>query len=164
MSRIPHSAVCPVVCRAVAVAFVLASLAACGPSQAKIAANVKSQLAADPATSTSRIEVAMDNGVAHLSGEAETRAAEDRAVTVARGVPGVKDVVNELRLADAALVQEVKAALAADPMVGKIPIRVESTQGAVRLYSDQTNQTERTRIDQIARAVPSVLSVEDDMK
>jgi hyperosmotically inducible protein len=136
----------------------------CARSDASVAADVKSRLKADPATASSQIDVTVSHGEARLTGVADSPAQRERAFTVARSVKGVTSVENDIRFADAKLVQDVKQALAGDPVVGTIPIEVQSTNGVVSLVSDKTNQDERTRIVQIARAVPGVLSVEDNMK
>src|SRR5690348_1593335 len=136
----------------------------CGPSDARVAANVTSELKADPITASSPINVTVSKGVTHLSGHADTNKARERAADLAESVRGVTGVVNDIRISDATLEMQVRQALAADAVVGKIPIQVQSTNGAVSLVSDKTNQDERTRIVQIARAVPGVVSVEDNMK
>jgi osmotically-inducible protein OsmY len=62
------------------------------------------------------------------------------------------------------LADKVKAALAQDAVVGKVPIDVEAQGGLVRISSDQTNREERERIVKIASAVEGVKEIEDRMK
>jgi hypothetical protein len=64
----------------------------------------------------------------------------------------------------AELAEKVKAALASDPLVGKVGIDVNVEGDAVRLSSDQTNREERERAVGIASAVAGVAKVEDQMK
>jgi hyperosmotically inducible protein len=62
-----------------------------------ITTKIKSKLAAEHITSLGRIHVDTDkNGVVWLSGSARTQAAIDKAVEIARGTEGVKDVKNDL--------------------------------------------------------------------
>jgi hyperosmotically inducible protein len=62
-----------------------------------ITTKIKSKLAAEHITSLGRIHVDTDkNGVVWLSGSARTQAAIDKAVEIARGTEGVRDVKNDL--------------------------------------------------------------------
>ena len=62
-----------------------------------ITTKIKSKLAAEHVTSLGRIHVDTDkDGVVWLSGSARTQAAIDKAVEIARGTEGVKDVKNDL--------------------------------------------------------------------
>ena len=79
-------------------------------------------------------------------------------------VRGVKNVIDEMRLSDAAIVAAVKRALAADPLVGKIPIDVDSSAGNIRLRSDQTGKDDRTRAVEVASKIDGVTHVEDLMR
>jgi osmotically-inducible protein OsmY len=63
----------------------------------------------------------------------------------------------------AALVGEVRRALASDPIVGHIPIEVESDGAIVRLTSRQTNAAERARAVEIVSGVDGVRYVEQNM-
>jgi osmotically-inducible protein OsmY len=76
----------------------------------------------------------------------------------------VEHVIDEMRLSDAAVVAAVKRALAADPMVGKIPIDVDSSAGNIRLKSDQTGKDDRTRAVEVASKIDGVANVEDLMR
>jgi osmotically-inducible protein OsmY len=86
------------------------------------------------------------------------------AVDLSRGVDRVQDVVNDMWINNATLADKVKAALASDPVVGKLGINVDAQGSLVRLWSDQTNRDERARAVQIASAVEGVGQVEDRMK
>ena len=85
-------------------------------------------------------------------------------MTLARAARGVKLVVNDMWINNAALADKVKAALAADALVGKIPIDVDAKGGFVRLMSDQTNRDERTRASKSPRLSRVSTQVEDRMK
>lgn len=137
---------------------------ACIPSEDEIRTEVRAQLATDPTTAALGLSVSAEKRVVHLSGKTATKEEQERALDVARAVSGVRFVVNDMWISNAALADKVKAALAADPMVGKIPIDVDAKGGSVRLTSDQTNRDERTRIVEITSKVEGVEQVEDHMR
>jgi osmotically-inducible protein OsmY len=139
-------------------------LVACGPTDPAIQTAVDAQLAVDTVTAPVSIDISVNRGVVRLSGDVESRDQQRRAVELARSVRGVEHVIDEMRLSDAAVVAAVKRALAADPMVGKIPIDVDSSAGNIRLKSDQTGKDDRTRAVEVASKIDGVANVEDLMR
>ncbi len=138
---------------------------ACRGSDSELLMAVEVQLAMDAITEPRDITVTIPRrGTVYLSGETMTRTEQRRAVEVARSVNGVRDVINDMWLSDAAIVEAVQRALAADSMTASITMDVDSTRGLVRLMSDATNQEERTRAIQLASQVDGVKKVEDRMK
>jgi hyperosmotically inducible protein len=69
--------------------------AACSSSDPGITTAVKSKLAADDTVKAYRIDVDTKDRVVTLSGEVDTAAAKARAVELARGVEGVREVVDK---------------------------------------------------------------------
>lgn len=67
---------------------------ACSQSDPGITTAVKSKLAADDTVKAYRIDVDTKDRVVTLSGQVDTAAAKARAVELARGVDGVRDVVD----------------------------------------------------------------------
>ena len=61
-----------------------------------ITARVKARMAEDTAVSAARIQVETLNGTVQLAGFAVTQAEKDKAGTIARGVPDVKEVRNNI--------------------------------------------------------------------
>ena len=61
-----------------------------------VTVRIKSALLADPAIKSLKIDVETKDGVVALSGTVPSAANAERAVTVAKGVDGVKSVVNRL--------------------------------------------------------------------
>ena len=110
------------------------------------------------------LDISINRGVVRLIGEVTSRQQERRAVTIARSVDGVKDVIDEMYLGDATIVAAVTRALAADPLVGRVPIAVDSTGGNIRLMSDQTDRDQRARAMELAAQVDGVKHVEDRMR
>ncbi len=63
-----------------------------------ITTTVKSKLALEKASSLTRVGVDTVKGVVHLTGIVENSELRQRAESVARGVGGVRDVVNNLQV------------------------------------------------------------------
>ncbi len=63
---------------------------------ATISTRVKARMAEDPAVSAMRIQVETLNGTVQLAGFAASQAEKDKAGQLARGVPDVKDVRNNI--------------------------------------------------------------------
>jgi|RhiMethySRZTD1v2_1073278.scaffolds.fasta_scaffold169413_3 osmotically-inducible protein OsmY len=148
----------------VGVALLPVMTAACGQSDPAIQTAVDSQLAVDSVTAPLSVDISVTRGVVHLAGDVQSREQQHRAVELARGVRGVKQVVDELQLSDGVIVAAVKRTLAADPLVGTIPIDVDSSGGNIRLMSDQTNKEQRARAVDLSSKVDGVKHVEDRMR
>jgi hypothetical protein len=69
--------------------------AGCGPTDAGIGTNVKTNLTADETIKTAQIDVGVKKQVVTLSGTVDTSAVKERAVALARGTVGVADVVDQ---------------------------------------------------------------------
>ena len=86
------------------VALAAISAAACGKTvgatidDATITTRVKTALLNEPVLVATGIDVATSAGVVTLSGAVKSKEDEDRALRVARQVPGVKDVRSALRI------------------------------------------------------------------
>jgi osmotically-inducible protein OsmY len=63
-----------------------------------ITTKVKGAIFDEPTLKSAEINVETFKGVVQLSGFVSSKAAEDTAVTVARKIPGVKSVKNDMRL------------------------------------------------------------------
>jgi osmotically-inducible protein OsmY len=75
---------------------------ACGQTDAGITTSVKSRLAADDTVKAYQIDVDTREGVVTLSGNVENVAAKEEAVRIARETSGVTDVVDQMRVTEAA--------------------------------------------------------------
>jgi hyperosmotically inducible protein len=87
-------------CAAVLAAAIMA--VACAQTDAGITTNVKTKLAADDTVKAYQVDVDTRNGVVTLSGDVETTAAKEQAIQIARGTDGVRDVIDQLRVSEAA--------------------------------------------------------------
>jgi hyperosmotically inducible protein len=88
-------------CAAFIAAAGLVFTAACAQTDAGITTNVKTKLAADDTVKAYEIDVDTRNGVVTLSGGVENAAAKERAVQIARGTDGVRDVVDQMQIGEA---------------------------------------------------------------
>ena len=75
---------------------------ACAQSDPGITTAVKSKMAADDTVKSYRIDVDTKDRVVTLSGAVDTPQARERALEIARGTDGVKDVVDRLTIAPGA--------------------------------------------------------------
>jgi hypothetical protein len=83
---------------AVAAAAVLLATA-CAQTDAGITTKVKSKLAADDTVKAYQIDVDTRNKVVTLTGNVDSQAAKEQAVSIARGTEGVADVVDNIIVA-----------------------------------------------------------------
>ncbi len=71
---------------------------ACGQTDAGITTAVKSKLAVDDMVKAYQVDVDTSNKVVTLSGDVETAAQREHAITIARNTDGVRDVIDQLRV------------------------------------------------------------------
>src|SRR5688500_2662173 len=89
-------------CAALIAAAGLVFSVACAQTDAGITTNVKTKLAADDTVKAFEVNVTTQNGVVTLSGDVESAAAKERAIQIARGTDGVRDVIDQIRIGAAA--------------------------------------------------------------
>ena len=75
---------------------------ACGQSDAGITTSVKTRLAADDTVKAYQVDVDTQNRVVTLSGAVEHTAARERALMIARETDGVRDVIDQITVNEAA--------------------------------------------------------------
>jgi osmotically-inducible protein OsmY len=137
---------------------------ACTSSDDDIRRDVDARVTTALETKDLTLSVQVQDGIVRLAGATATHDEQKEAMRLVRSIDGVKVVVNEMWVANPVLIEKVREALAADELVGRIPIEVDARGDVVRLISDQTNEQQRTRAVQIASSVPGVRQVEDLMK
>jgi len=74
----------------------------CGQTDAGITTAVKSKLASDDTVKAYQVDVDTSNHIVTLKGDVNTSLARERAVELARGTDGVRDVIDQLRVNDTA--------------------------------------------------------------
>lgn len=108
------------------------------------------------------INVEVKDGRVELTGIVRSLAMKEMASRLAWGIPGVKEVVNNL-LVDSQLEGEVAKRIASDPQTKPwaCSIRVQVIRGQVRLKGN-VPQEAREVIRKVAAGTPGVLRVEFD--
>jgi hyperosmotically inducible periplasmic protein len=135
---------------------------------------VKSALLGEPDMKSFDIKVETRSGEVMLSGFVASQGQVERALTVARGVEGVKSVLNKMDLKEGAasigntvddslITAKVKSALLADPGIKSLDIAVVTRKGEAQLSGFVDSQNQIDQAGAIARGVPGVVSVSSEM-
>ncbi|MCS7173191.1 MAG: BON domain-containing protein [Armatimonadetes bacterium] len=104
------------------------------------------------------IRVEVEDGVVSLRGHVHNRALAARAEELARSVPGVLDV--ELGLVvDLELLQQVSAALVANPRVRHLPVHVRVREGTVELTGSAPTLEDAREVERTVATLPGVRAV-----
>jgi hypothetical protein len=131
-------------------ALALLAAASCAPSENEIRRDVRAQFSANPEIARLELSVEVKGRVVYLSGKTATQDEQQQAVSLAQAVKGVKLVVNDMWLNNAALADKIKMALASDPMVGRIPIE-GMTAASADERSNQPGGTGASCPDRVGR-------------
>jgi osmotically-inducible protein OsmY len=139
---------------------------------ALIAAQVRAKAAAiDPAT-VSLVHANCDRGTVTLTGKVATNAERTAIEKAARGVSGVREVVDEIAVdpsaptgrqiaADIELAAKIQAALAAQTGINAAKIHVDVHRGVVTLTGTLPSAAHREVADQTVRGVRGVVKLVD---
>jgi len=147
-----------------------------------ITAQVKARLASDARTQASDISVETNNGVVTLSGTVADADAKSAAEELARNVPEVAGVNNQIAapnaidemaagaeqaadkagavIDDSWITTKVKTALLSDALTKGTQISVDTLQGVVTLSGTVATDAERSRAVEIAQSTEGVARVE----
>jgi len=121
------------------------------------------------------ITASVKDGVATLSGEARTEFDRDSALSVANYMPGVKDVVNDIRVSPVSSFDDdirlrAMRAIYNDPQLGRYatdpasPIRIVVNNGKLTLFGTVENSMDKTMAGMKANQVAGVFSVQNDLQ
>ena len=165
------------------VCLVLGACAASGPHRSTgqvvddttIAARTKAALLADSTTDGLNIDVEVDRDKVQLNGFVDSQTQVDRAGEIARSIPGVVSVENNLKVSDGTrrtgeyiddkvLSASVKAALADDPLAPAAEIDVEVNRGVVSLGGYVDSNAERDAAVAVAKGVKGVQKVINNLE
>ena len=139
-----------------------------------VTTKVKSALLNDPEIKSLDFKAVTRKGEVQLSGFAANQSQIDRAITVIKAVPGVKNIDNKVSLKgapvtvgtkvdDGIVTTQIKAALLADANIKSLDIAVVTRKGEVQLSGFVDNQTQIDRAVAVARGIEGVSSVINDM-
>jgi hyperosmotically inducible protein len=155
---------------------------ACAQTDAGITTAVKARLAADDTVKAYQIDVDTQEGVVTLSGEVDSTAAKDLAVSLATETEGVADVIDKITVeqadaggsgvegatgtvgamaTDATITASIKSKMMTDPTIGALQIDVDTSNGVVTLSGNVASAGERDRAVAVARETEGVRDVQD---
>ena len=120
------------------------------------------------------IQVETRKGEVMLSGFVANQGQVDQAMTVTKGIEGVKSVANKLslkegvatvgnQLDDSVITARVKAALLADPSIKGLDISVTTRKGEAQLSGFVDNSGQIDRALEVARGIEGVTQVGNEM-
>jgi osmotically-inducible protein OsmY len=143
-------------------------------TDASITASIKTKLLEDADVPALSINVDTNDGIVTLFGQAHNGEARKTAEAYARNVAGVVDVRNEIRVvdgddartqvADDRLAKEVQRILETRKHLARYDITVSANAGVIRLQGDVPNRELKHSAATIARAVPGVRSVHNELR
>lgn len=138
-------------------------------SDVDIAERVCDELARDARVDANFIEVSAEKGVVTLSGEVVIEAEKLAALSTAKSVYGVTDVVDKIAVlpttdTDHALAGLVAATLGRTSNLDEKGIAVFVKNGVVRLAGSVGSDFERDTAASVVESLPGVQSVENDLK
>jgi hyperosmotically inducible protein len=140
---------------------------------ATITANIKTKMSDDPGVNAGDVDADTSEGHVILTGVVKTGKEAERAVEIARKVPGVKSVKNALQvgsrtmgqyLDDKMLVSKVKSKLFGEPYIRSLSIDVDANLGVVSLTGFVKSKAQKEKALELARSVPNVVKVIDNIR
>jgi hyperosmotically inducible periplasmic protein len=164
------------------IAVVLVS-AACAHSDVGITTMVKTKMAVDETVRAAKIEVTTQDGVVTLTGNIDSEAAKQKALSLAKktkGVVEVKDMIAVKRgtgdgdapepgrtigvtIDDADTTLRVKSRLLEDPLVQGLRIDVDTRDGVVYLTGTVGSDPEKEQAVKLARETKGVKDVQANL-
>lgn len=142
-------------------------------SDSWITAKTKMALFADERVKGRQVSVeTLKGGVVHLRGKVDSADAKAAAADIAKGIDGVTSVKNDLQVVapekrdmveakDTDIKKAVQARLAKDSQLKSVDVRTDG--GVVVLSGDAPNITAAARASEMAREVPGVRSVKNEI-
>jgi hyperosmotically inducible protein len=121
------------------------------------------------------VTASVKDGVATLSGEARTEVDRDSALSLANYMPGVREVVNDIRVAPVSTFDDdirIRAmrAIYSDSELGRyasdpaLPIRIVVNNGKLSLYGTVENTMDKNIAGIKANQVFGVFSVQNNLE
>jgi hyperosmotically inducible protein len=125
--------------------------------------------------SANEVKVETKNGVVTLRGKVATDAEKRAAKEIAKGIDGVTSVRNQLQVVSASarkavdvkdndLTTTVKARINREAHLKGSDIQVRADNGVVTLTGDVKDIVARARASEVAREVPGVKAVKNELK
>lgn len=137
-------------------------------SDINITIAIEDQLLKDPGVNPNALDVKTSFGIVTLSGTVDNILAKDRAVKVTQTVRGVRSVVDTIIVdplprSDAKIKDEIRQTMLYDPLGDSWNVDVFVNNGQVRLTGEVESWAERKIIENHAKGVKGVVSMENDL-
>ncbi len=147
-------------------------------SDAWLKAKVKTTLLFHRSVRGSKIKIGVSGGIVTLQGEADNRAQKELATEYARDIEGIKEVKNEMTVAeknetdtktvgesidDASITAQVKMSLLFHRSTSAINTKIETSKGEVTVYGKARNAAEKDLVTKLASDVNGVNAIENRM-
>jgi hyperosmotically inducible protein len=145
-----------------------------GMSDSWLTSKTKIALFSDSRVKGRQVNVTTQKGVVTLRGKVDSSEAKAAATELAKGIDGVKDVRNELRVVapsaraavdadDKQIYKNVEQKFKQDPKLKNAKIDAKVEAGVVILTGEVKNIDTSARASEIARSVPGVQYVKNDL-
>jgi hyperosmotically inducible protein len=138
-----------------------------------ITTRVNHAMLKDDVVKARQIDVDTIGGHVTLTGVVATQREADRAVQIARNVPAVKSVTNNIQIgersfgdvwSDNVISNKIKAKLIAEPEVRSLNIDVDVYLGVVTLTGIVSSKYQKDRAIQLSRGTEGAIKVIDNIK
>jgi hyperosmotically inducible protein len=137
-----------------------------------VTSKVKISLFADERVKGSQVSVDTMKGVVHLRGKVDSAEAKSAAGDIAKEIEGVKSVKNDLQVvaptarkavdaSDSDIAKAVGTRLSKDTQLKKVDVRTDA--GVVTLTGEVPTIGSSAKASEMARGVPSVRSVKNEL-
>ena len=138
-----------------------------------ITSRINHEMLKDDKVKARQIDVDTIGGHVTLTGVVATREESSRAAQIARNVPAVKSVTNNIQIGqrkfgdvwtDNVISNKIKAKLIAEPEVRSLDIDVDVYLGVVTLTGIVSTKYQKDRAVQISRSTEGAIKVVDNIK
>ena len=130
-------------------------------SDSWITSKTKIALFADERVKGTQVSVDTMKGVVHLRGKVDSDEAKSAAADVAKGIEGVQSVKNDLQVVAPSARKAVETKVRRDTQLKKVDVRADG--GVVTLTGDVPTIGASAKASEMARSVPGVKSVKNEL-
>lgn len=140
---------------------------------AGITTRIKAEMVQDATVKARDIDVDTVSGEVYLAGFVDSPKERQRAEAIARSVPGVTAVHNDLQIGSRSAGQalddknlgiRIKSKLIAEPGIRSLSVDVDVYRGVVHLTGLVESAAQKTKILDLARSVPGTVRIVDNLQ
>lgn len=130
---------------------------------------VQNDLLMSPSVPSHLIDVQTENGIVILSGSVDSLLAEDRAITIAESIKGVRSVVDKIEVVpvyreDQEIQRDLERAFILDPVAEKYEIDVQVSGGTAYLRGTVDSWAEKRLAAQVAKGVKGIKNIANEIE